>query len=289
MTRLNRPQIEVKDSEMVFAGYGIIAPEYDWDDFKGVDVTGKTVVMLINDPPVPDPQNPARLDEKVFGSAMTYYGRWTYKYEIAAQQGAAAAILVHETGPAGYPYAVLVNSRGREVVSVDFSATSEPELPVESWITERAASRLFALAGPSLARLKEAALSRDFRPIPLGVKASFSLRNRIRRIDSRNVVARLEGSDARQKNEHVIYMAHWDHLGKNEQLKGDRIYNGAVDNASGTAGLLEIADAFAHLNVRPARSVLFLASTAEEKGLLGAKYYTANPLTRSTGHWRQLT
>lgn len=279
VTRLNRPQIEVKDSEMVFAGYGVIAPEYGWDDFKGVDVTGKTVVMLINDPPVRDPQNPARLDEKVFGgSAMTYYGRWTYKYEIAAQQGAAAAILVHETGPAGYPYAVLVNSRGREVVSVDFSDTSEPGLPVESWITERAASRLFALAGTSLARLKEAALSRGFRPIPLGVKASFSLSNRIRRIDSRNVVAMLPGSDARLKNEHVIYMAHWDHLGKNEQLKGDSVYNGAVDNASGTAGLLEIASAFARLNVRPARSVLFLALTAEEKGLLGAKYYTANPL-----------
>jgi len=279
VTRRVVPEVEVKDSELVFVGYGVVAPEYDWDDYKGLDVRGKTIVMLVNDPAVPDPANPDQLDPEVFkGNAMTYYGRWTYKYEIAAELGAAAAIIIHETGPAGYPWEVVSGSWGGENFDIKPADGNMGRAAVEGWITTEMAKELFAAAGHDFDALKAAAVRRDFQPVPLNGRASFSLKNTIRETQSRNVVAKLEGSDPALRDEYVVYTAHWDHLGKDESLEGDQIYNGAVDNASGTAVLLEMAGAFARLPKAPARSVLFLAVTAEEQGLLGAKYYASDPL-----------
>jgi len=271
------PAINVANTEIVFVGYGIVAPEYQWDDYKGVDVRGKTIVMLVNDPPIPDPKDPSRLDDKMFkGRAMTYYGRWTYKYEIATAKGAAAALIVHETGPAGYPWEVVVGSNTRENMDLRAADRNMGRVPVEGWITLDAARKLFAAAGRDFDTLKRSAIGPDFRPVPLNAKASFQVRNSIREIASRNVVARVPGSDPKLRDEYVIYSAHWDHLGRNPKLEGDQIYNGALDNASGTAALLELARAFAHVKTK--RSVLFLSVTAEEKGLLGARYYAAHPL-----------
>jgi len=273
------PEIKVTDSEVVFVGYGIVAPEYGWDDYKGVDVRGKTIVMLVNDPPVPDPADPSKLDEKMFkGKAMTYYGRWTYKYEIAGEKGAAAALIVHETGPAGYPYFVLISSHARENFDLQSADKNASRVPVQGWLTLSKAKEFFAQAGHDFEALKQSALKKDFKPVPLGAKANFEIKNKLRPVASQNVIARLEGSDAKLKNEYVVYTAHWDHIGRNEKLEGDQIFNGALDNASGTAGLLELAEAFSKLNTPPKRTVLFLAVTAEEKGLLGAKYYVEHPL-----------
>jgi Zn-dependent M28 family amino/carboxypeptidase len=269
------PLITVTNSDLVFVGYGVVAPEYGWDDFKGVDVRGKTLVMLINDPPIPNPADPNRLDDKMFkGKAMTYYGRWTYKYEIAAEKGAAAAIIVHETGPAGYPYLVLAAGYGRE--TFDLRGSRDKKLAVQSWMTLPAATKLFAEAGMDYQRLKADALKRDFKPVPLPAKAQFTVRNKLRTVNSQNVIGKITGSE--KPDEYVVYTAHWDHLGRNEKLPGDQIYNGALDNATGTAGLLEIADALRKLPKPPRRTVLFLAVTAEEKGLLGSKYYAEHPL-----------
>ena len=279
VSRHNKPEVGIDSSEMVFVGYGIVAPEYGWDDYKGADLGGKTLVMLINDPPVPDPSQPTRLDEKVFGGKrMTYYGRWTYKFEIAAEKGAAAVILVHETGPAGYPYNVLIRSWSGESFTIEKNGDRENRVPVESWITGKTAAKLFSAAGLNFGNLKKAAGKRDFEPVPIGARASFSIRNTIRSIRSHNVVAKLDGADRNLRNQYVVYSAHWDHLGKNGNLKGDQVYNGALDNASGTAGLLEIAEAYSRLDARPRRTLVFLSPTGEEKGLLGAQYYTENPL-----------
>jgi Zn-dependent M28 family amino/carboxypeptidase len=273
------PEVKVENSEMVFVGYGVVAPEYGWDDYKGVDVKGKTIVMLINDPAIPDPQDPSKLDEKMFkGKAMTYYGRWTYKYEIATEKGAAAAVIIHESGPAGYPYEVVSGSWGRENFEIQTPDKNMSRVAVESWIHLDRAKELFKACGQDFEALKKAALSKNFKPVPLGAKASFTIKNTLREVDSRNVIAKLEGSDPQLKDEYVIYTAHWDHLGKDEKLQGDQIFNGAVDNASGTAALLELAKAYTKLKRPPKRSILFLAVTAEEKGLLGAKYYATNPL-----------
>ncbi|MFD2248509.1 M28 family metallopeptidase [Pontibacter ruber] len=273
------PEVKVENSDMVFVGYGIVAPEYGWDDYKGVDVKGKTIVMLINDPPVPAPGKPGQLDSTVFGGkAMTYYGRWTYKYEIAAEKGAAAAIIIHETGPAGYPYEVVSGSWSRENFDISTPNKNMDRAAVEAWITSEKAKQLFAATGKNMEQLKAAALKKDFKPVPLNAKANFTLKNQLREIESRNVVAKLEGSDPQLKNEYVVYTAHWDHLGKDSKLQGDQIYNGALDNATGTAGLLELAEAFTKLPTKPKRSILFLAVTAEEQGLLGSKYYATNPL-----------
>ncbi|HEX5709545.1 MAG TPA: M28 family peptidase [Pyrinomonadaceae bacterium] len=273
------PETKVENSDIVFVGYGVVAPEYGWDDYKDVDVRGKTIVMLINDPAVPDTADPSKLDEKMFrGKAMTYYGRWTYKYEIATQKGAAAAIIVHETGPAGYPYEVVKGSWAQENFDIQTPDKNMSRVGVESWINLDRAKELFASAGQDFDALKRAALGKDFRPVALNAKANFTVKNTTREVQSQNVVARLEGSDPQLRNEHVVYTAHWDHLGKNEKLQGDQIYNGALDNASGTAALLDIAEAYTKLSPPPKRSVLFLAVTAEEKGLLGAKYYAENPL-----------
>jgi Zn-dependent M28 family amino/carboxypeptidase len=279
VSRHGRLEIKVENSEIVFVGYGAVAPEFGWDDFKGIDVKGKTLLFLVNDPPVPDPSDPSKLDPKVFGGkTMTYYGRWTYKFEVAARMGAAAAIIVHEAGPAGYPYGVLVRSWGRENFTIEKSGSRENRVPVEAWITTAAARKLLALSGRNFEVMKKTAARKNFKPVSISVRASFSVRNTVRRIRSQNVIARLDGSDPKLKSEYVIYSAHWDHLGRNPNLKGDQIYNGALDNASGTAGLLEIAQAYGRMKVRPRRTILFLAFTGEEKGLLGSEYYTENPL-----------
>ena len=273
------PETRVEDSDIVFVGYGVVAPEYGWDDYKGVDVKGKTIVMLINDPAVPSPSNPNELDPNTFkGKAMTYYGRWTYKYEIASEKGAAAAIIIHEEGPAGYAYEVVKSSRSRENFDTQSPDKNAGRVGVESWIRYDTAKTLFTSAGQDLEALKKAALSRDFRPVSIGAKASFTIRNTLRAFDSQNVVARLEGSDPKLKDEYVVYTAHWDHLGRDDKAQGDQIYNGAIDNASGVAALLEIAEGFTKLPTPPKRSLIFIAVTAEEKGLLGAKYYAEHPL-----------
>lgn len=279
VSRRFSPKIAVKDSDLVFVGYGVVAPEYGWDDYKGVDVRGKTVVMLINDPAVPDPDDPSKLDDTSFnGKAMTYYGRWTYKYEIASEKGAAAALIVHETGPAGYPYEVVSGSWGREDFDIDRPDGNKDRVAVEGWITEERARKLFELSGLRFEDMKKAAVRKDFKPVPLPAKASFTVNNKLRRVNSKNVIARLEGSDPALKDQYVVYTAHWDHLGRDPKKEGDPIFNGALDNASGTAGLLELAQAYARLPQPPRRSVLFLAVTAEEKGLLGSKWYAAHPL-----------
>jgi Zn-dependent M28 family amino/carboxypeptidase len=279
VSRRYEPQVNVDDSDIVFVGYGVKAPQYGWDDYKGLDVHGKTIVMLINDPAVPDPSNPSKLDPNTFkGDAMTYYGRWTYKYEEASRQGAAAAIIVHEEGPAGYPFEVVSGSWGRENFDITSPDKNASRVGVESWITLDRAKELFAAAGQDFDALHKAATTKDFKPVALNAKATFHVKNTLRTIDSQNVVAKLEGSDPNLKNEYVVYTAHWDHLGKDDKAQGDGIYNGAIDNASGVASILEIAEAFTKLPTPPKRSVLFMAVTGEEKGLLGAKYYAEHPL-----------
>jgi Zn-dependent M28 family amino/carboxypeptidase len=268
------------DADMVFVGYGVVAPEYGWDDYKGMDVRGKVLVMLVSDPPVPDPKNPSRLDEKMFkGRAMTYYGRWTYKFEIAAEKGAAGVLVVHETGPAGYPWAVPRGSFTIENFDLVSKNKNMSRVNIEGWITDTKTRELFASLGMSFDAMKKAALRRDFKPVALKAHAKLAIENKIRQIDSHNVVGLLEGSDPRLKDEYVIYTAHWDHLGIGlPDAKGDKIYNGALDNASGCAGLIEIARAFKSLPTQPRRSILFLSVTAEEKGLIGSKYYAENPI-----------
>ena len=274
------PHIDVKDTDVVFVGYGVVAPEYGWDDYKGVDVRGKTVVMLINDPPYIDPAT-GQLDPKVFGGkAMTYYGRWTYKYEIAAAKGAVACLIVHETGPAAYPFAVVVGSRSRENFEISTPDKNAGHVAMEGWLTVDAAQKLFTAAGKDFYALKATAATREFKPVSLGAKASFTIENTLRNVASKNVIALLPGSDPKLRNEYVIYSAHWDHLGRDNRLKGDQIYNGAADNAAGVAVLLELAQAYQALPAaqRPKRSILFLSVTAEEKGLLGSRYYAQEPL-----------
>jgi Zn-dependent M28 family amino/carboxypeptidase len=265
-------------SDLVFAGYGVQAPEYQWDDFKGVDVRGKTIVVLVGDPPVPDPARPGRLDPRVFGGkAMTYYGRWTYKYEIGAKLGAAGVLIVHETEPAGYPFAV-VQGKTTEQLDLETPDGNASRAAVEGWITLEQAKALFQMAGKDFEALKRKAATRAFRPVPLGVTVTVSLVNSIRKVPSANVVARLEGSDPVLKNEWVVYTTHWDHFGIGPAVNGDTVYHGAIDNASGTGGLVELARAFAGTRPRPRRSILFLFVTGEEQGLLGSTGYAAHPL-----------
>jgi Zn-dependent M28 family amino/carboxypeptidase len=278
VTRHPQAKVSVGDSEMVFVGYGVVSPEHGWDDYKEVDVRGKTVVMLVNDPPVPDPTDPQRLDPQTFrGAAMTYFGRWTYKYEMASERGAAAAVLIHETGPAGYPWEVVVGSWGRENFDIRRSDANAGRVPVEAWLSEDAARRLMKSSGRDFDQLKAAAVQRDFQPVVLGARAAFEIDVELRQVTSHNVAAVIPGRGSRA-DEWIVYTAHWDHLGNDPNKAPDGIYNGAVDNATGTAALLAIARAFASLPDPAERSVLLLAVTAEEKGLLGSKYYAANPL-----------
>ena len=268
----------IANTDVVFAGYGVEAPEYNWNDFKDADVKGKTIIVLVNDPAVPDPANPAKLDPNVFkGDAMTYYGRWTYKFEEGARKGAAAVLVVHETVPAGYPFKVVQGNLSEkfDLVTPDKNMS---RASIEGWITTDAAKKILAMGGQDFEALKKQARTRDFKPVPLGLKASMAVKNTLRTIDSQNVVAKLEGSDPALKDEYVVYSAHWDHLGVGAPVNGDKIYNGALDNASGVATVLEIARAFTQVQPQPKRSILFLMVTAEEQGLLGSQYYSISPL-----------
>ena len=266
--------VKLENSEIVFVGYGVQAPEFQWDDYKGVDVKGKTIVMLVNDPPVPEASNPKELDEKIFGGkAMTYYGRWTYKYEIAAQKGAAGALIVHETGPAGYGFNVIQGKTGEQfdLVTPDKNMS---RAAIEGWITLDQAQKLMQMSGQNFDTLKQQAATREFKPVPLGATASMTIKNKLRTVNSRNVLGRLEGSDPKLKDEYVVYTAHWDHFGKNEE----GIFHGAEDDALGCGALIEVARAFTKLPSPPRRSILFLAVTAEEQGLLGSQYYAVTPV-----------
>lgn len=261
--------VSVEDSPLVFVGYGITAPERDWDDYAGVDVEDKTVVILINDPGY------ATQDPDVFnGNTMTYYGRWTYKYEEAARRGANAAIIVHQTAPAAYGWEVVANSWSGPQIGLTAENRNVDLVEAEAWVTEPVARELFQAAGLDFDELKDAAARPGFKAVPMGdLKASVTLDNTLASARSKNVIARLPGTD--YPDEHIVYTAHWDHLGTKEG-EGDQIYNGASDNASGTAGLIALAHLHAQAPV-PQRSILFLAVTAEESGLLGAKWYVENP------------
>ncbi|MCS7155703.1 MAG: M28 family metallopeptidase [Bacteroidota bacterium] len=270
-TRQVRDSVRLENAEVVFVGYGVNAPEVGWNDYK-TDVRGKVVLVLINDPDYETADS-----SRFRGKAMTYYGRWTYKFEEASRQGAAACFIIHEEGPAGYPWATVRNSWTGPQFNLESPDGNASRVPLEGWITWEKARELFRLAGLDLDALKSQAQSPDFRPVSLGgVRFTGQVRTRIERVRSRNVIAKLTGS--KRPEEYVLYVAHWDHLGRDTTLQGDQIFNGAVDNASGTAGLLELARAFARLRHRPERTVLFLAVTAEEQGLLGSAYYAENPL-----------
>ena len=258
------------DADAIFVGHGIVAPEFQWDDFKGVDVTGKVLLLFTNEPTSNDP--------KFFdGRALTYYGRWTYKYEQALRKGAAGVIIIHTTPTAGYGWEVVRGSWGREQTFTKRGA-NEPALALQSWVTREAGQKLLALAGKNVEELLQAADSRDFRPIPLGIRIKGVLPTRLKDVETRNVAAMVEGSDPKLKSEIVIFSAHWDHLGIGRPVNGDSIYNGAIDNATGCGILLELARAWAALPQKPRRSALFLAVTAEEDGLRGSEYYGRHPL-----------
>ena len=261
----------IENSELVFVGYGVNAPEYNWNDYEGLDVKGKTVVMLVNDPGF------ATKDPALFtGDAMTYYGRWTYKYEEASRQGAAGAIIIHETAPASYPWSVVENSWSGEQFGFQKENNNMDRVAVEGWVTTDVAKELFTKAGLDFDTVKTNAAKGAYHVDMGDLTASVSIKNTIKKSVSYNFIATLPGSE--KPDEHVIYSAHWDHLGTDKTRKGDQIYNGAHDNATGTAGLIEVAEAFTKLPKHPSRSMTFLAVTAEEQGLLGSKYYAANPV-----------
>jgi Zn-dependent M28 family amino/carboxypeptidase len=268
----------IADSDIIFAGYGVTAPEFNWDDFKGIDVKGKTIMVFVNDPQVPDPTDPSKLDQRTFnGKAMTYYGRWTYRFEEGARRGAAGVLIVHETGPAGYPFQVVQGNLNEKFDLV----TPDKNLgraAIEGWVTLDTAKAILKMAGQEFDALKKQAITREFKPVPLNLKASMAIKNTMRTLDSRNVLGKVEGSDPRLRDEYVIYTAHWDHLGVGAPVKGDKIYNGALDNASGVAQLLELARGFTEVEPKPKRSILFLMVTAEEQGLLGSQYYSVTPV-----------
>jgi Zn-dependent M28 family amino/carboxypeptidase len=268
-------KVALNDSEMIFVGYGIVAPEYNWNDYQGLDVRGKTVVMLVNDPGF------ATEDPEFFkGRAMTYYGRWTYKFEEAARQGAEGVFIIHETEPAAYPWGVVKNGW----TGPQFHLLSEDKnlsrCAVEGWVTIETARKLLESTGLNYDEIKPAAAKPGFKPIPLGLKASVTLKNSLRQSKSNNVIALLPGAD--RADECIIYTAHWDHFGIDPTLEGDQIFNGALDNATGTAALIELAEAFKKLESPPSRSIIFLAVTAEEQGLLGSAYYATHPVFPTT-------
>ena len=261
-------QVVLKNSELVFAGYGIVAPEYSWNDYAGLDVKGKTVVVLVNDP--------GFADSTLFkGKTMTYYGRWTYKFEEAARQGAAGVIIIHDTKPASYGWTVVRSGWSKSKLYLEADDNNKSRALVEGWITLDSAKKLFNLAGVSDSLLT-AAGKKGFKPVNLGVRTSLTINSTIKKSKSNNVLAVWPGTD--RKDEYIIYTAHWDHLGKGEAVNGDSIYNGAADNASGVAALFEIARAFTLEKKKQSRSILFLAVTAEEQGLLGSEYYTLHPV-----------
>ncbi|MEO7051596.1 MAG: M28 family peptidase [Rhodanobacter sp.] len=271
-TLQSKTQVDLKHSPIVFLGYGVDAPQWHWNDYQGVDVKGKTVIVLVNDPGF------ASSDPKLFnGRAMTYYGRWTYKYAEAALQGAAACFIVHTSdAAAGYPFSVLQNSDSGPQLSLPPRVDPAPRLPVAGWLTHASATRLFAAAGLDFNQLATAAAKPGFKAVPLQATASITLRNKISHFESKNVLAMVKG--AAKPDEVVVYTAHWDHLGTDPARQGHNIYNGAIDNGSGLSMLLEIADAFAQQKTAPQRSVLFFMPTLEESGMLGSQYYAAQPV-----------
>ena len=264
-------EVRLDETEVVFVGYGIVAPEYDWNDYEGIDVRGKTVVILVNDPGY------ATEDPDLFtGRAMTYYGRWTYKYEEAARQGAAGAFIIHETKPAAYGWGVVKNGWTGPQFILPSEDKNMSRCAVEGWLTLEVSKKILEDAGQELEELKSSAIKRGFRAVPLDLKASLVLKNSITESVSRNVIAVVPG--AGQADEYIFYMAHWDHFGRDPNLEGDQIFNGALDNATGTAGLIELARAFKSLDPPPKRSIALLAVTAEEQGLLGSLYYATHPI-----------
>ena len=269
-TRTGQPQVSVADSELVFVGYGVDAPEQNWNDYAGLDVEGKTVVMLVNDPGFH-----AKDPDLFEGDRMTYYGRWTYKFEEAARKGASAALIIHDTPGASYGWDVVKNSWSGAQFDLRAEDDPEPRLPAQGWITGDVARELFTAAGLDLDAQIAAANRRGFRPVPLKATVSFDLASTIAEKSSRNVIGVLPGSE--RPDEAIIYMGHWDHLGAHEENGEKVIYNGAVDNATGIAGIIEIAERFATAQPAPKRSIAFLAVTLEESGLLGSKYYVAKP------------
>jgi Zn-dependent M28 family amino/carboxypeptidase len=262
---------QLNNSELVFVGYGVNAPEYNWNDYKGLDVKGKTVVILVNDPGFVT-QNPALFN----GNAMTYYGRWTYKYEEASRQGAEGAIIIHETAPASYNWSVVEHSWTGPQFGFVREDLNKGRVAVEGWVNSDVATELFERAGLNFEQAKAEAAKGSYHVDMGDLSASVTVKNTVKESVSYNFIATLPGSS--KPDEHIIYTAHWDHLGKDTSLTGDQIYNGAVDNASGTSALIEVAEAFAKLPAPPKRSITIMAVTAEEQGLLGSKYYAANPV-----------
>ena len=259
--------VRLENSELVFAGYGIVAPEYDWNDYEGIDWKGKTAVVLINDPGFKSG------DSTLFkGNEMTYYGRWTYKYEEAARQGAAGVIILHDTEPASYGWNVIESSWTGARLTI---ASELPKLEVESWVSGESAEKMFEASAMKGQDYKSLSRTKDFQPTPLGLNVSVSVKNEIKKDVSKNVVAMIPGTE--KKDEVIIYSAHWDHLGVGKPIDGDSIYNGAIDNASGTAGLLAIAEALKKGEATK-RSIVFIALTGEEQGLLGSAYYAEHPI-----------
>jgi Zn-dependent M28 family amino/carboxypeptidase len=270
-TQREQTDINIQDSELVFCGYGIVAPEYGWNDYEGIDMKGKTAVVLVNDPGFESE------DSTFFkGNTMTYYGRWTYKYEEAARQGAEGILIVHQTAPAGYPWFVVENGFMGAALNLQ-TPDGNMDLPaIQGWLTLNAAVELFKASGITDKKFFEIAGQPGFQPIPLGVSISTSLTNSLKKDVSQNVVGMITGSEAPE--EYIIYSAHWDHFGVGAVVEGDSIYNGAVDNASGTAAVMSIAKAMSQMEEKPKRSVVFLFVTAEEQGLLGSAHYAANPI-----------
>lgn len=270
-TKRIRETVHIAQSEMVFVGYGIVAPEYGWNDYEGVDVTGKTVVMLINDPGFATDQ-----PDFFKGKAMTYYGRWTYKFEEASRQGAAAAIIIHQTEPASYPWEVVTGSWADSQFDLLRPDEGASRVAAEGWITEATAQAIFRRAGTTLMEAHAKATIPGFKAFDLGQTFSVQLNNSFHHATSSNILAMIEGTE--QPDEAILYMAHWDHIGRGPaDESGDDIYNGALDNASGTAALLELAQKAVSDDEKPKRSMVFIAVTAEEQGLLGSAYYAANP------------
>ena len=272
-----RTSVSAKNSGVVFAGYGIVAPEYGWDDYKDVDVRSKLVVVLSGEPSAPDKRDASKLDPSVFkGDTRTYYSTREFKYDIAVRKGA-AAILVITDPEKSITYSLFQTFAKMEGFALK-SRTPTPAFAMAGLMTINAARRLFAASGKDLDKLEGSAGRKDFRPVSTNARANISVKTKLRSVTSHNAVARIEGSDPRLKNEYVIYTAHWDHLGIDKTLKGDQIFNGAIDDAVGTAQLLEVAKGFAKLSKKPKRSILFIATTSEEKGFLGSRYYAENPL-----------
>ena len=264
-------EINFSNSEIVFAGYGIVAPEYDWNDYEGINVKGKTVIVLVNDPGF-------GTENKEFfnGNAMTYYGRWTYKYEEAARQGAKGILIIHETEPAGYPWSVVLNGAIIPKLYLKPDDDYLSKCGMEGWITNNAAHELFSLTGHNLDELKTQAKQPGFKPVSLNAGLNISMKSSHKFATSKNVIGILPGTD--RADEIIVYSSHWDHLGVGEPMNGDSIYNGAVDNGTTTAWMLEIAEAFASLKNPTSRTIMILSPTAEEQGLLGSKYYVENPV-----------